>query len=538
MRKWMAGIVICTAFLAFSASRGIGAEPRSGGTLNFMAPYGGDVMTLDSQRTNRVQDYLIAMNIHRALFKWDAGKNRPVLDLAKSMEAADDGVTYTFKFHDNIKFHNGRPFTVDDVIWSYERIMRPDGEISPGMRWIGNIKGAEAYGKGEADSIEGLKKIDDLTLQITLKDPVDIAYALYDSSLPILPKEEVEKMGKEFGNHPVGLGPFKFDSWTKGSEVVLVKNPDYFEKGRPYLDKVVYRIMPEGAARDLAFRAKDLDATIVGSTQYPGYKNDSEISENMIEVAEMFTRLMGFHPDYEPFSNKKVRQAINYAINDKLIIEKLLKEKAFNAVGFLPTTSPAFDETAEPYGYDPEKAKQLMKEAGYEGGFEFEAIGTTNEAWGTPVLEALIPFLKEINVTIKPVQVEGALLGERVDEKNDFQAFIWSYESGPDPLAALKRWHSDTPANAGNSVVYSNPEFDQLLEQAAQARDEAKKMELLKKADRIFQDDAPIWFFNYNKAIMAHQPWVHGLQPVAVEMMYQDMTNVWVDETSPRAGEK
>ncbi|MFW6374554.1 MAG: ABC transporter substrate-binding protein, partial [Thermodesulfobacteriota bacterium] len=214
---------------------------------------------------------------------------------------------------------------------------------------------------------------------------------------------------------------------------------------------------------------------------------------------------------------------------------KLLKEKAFNAVGFLPTTSPAFDETAEPYGYDPEKAKQLMKEAGYEDGFEFEAIGTTNEAWGTPVLEALIPFLQKINVTIKPVQVEGALLGERVDEKNDFQAFIWSYESGPDPLAALKRWHSDTPANAGNSVVYSNPEYDKLLDQAAQTRDEAEKMKLLKKADRIFQDDAPIWFFNYNKAIMAHQPWVHGLQPVAVEMMYQDMTNVWVDETSPRA---
>jgi peptide/nickel transport system substrate-binding protein len=455
------------------------------------------------------------------------------------MTGSDDGLVYTFKFRDNIKFHHGRPFTVDDVIFSYERIMRPEGEISPGERWINNIKGAAEYGKKEADSIVGLKKIDDLTLEITLTNPIGISYGLFDNSIAILPKDEVLKAGKDFGNNPIGCGPFKFSKWVKGSEIVLEKFDDFYLEGKPYLDKVVYRIMPEGAARDLAFRAKDLDVTLVGSTQYPVYQADPVISKNMVEVAEMFTRHIGFHPkNFEPFANKKVRQAINHAIDADLIIKKLLKNKAFPCVSFLPTTSPSFDHTAKGYDYNVEKAKQLMKEAGYENGFEFECLGTTNEAWGTPVLEALIPFLKEINVIIKPVQVEGALLGQRVDEKNDIQAYIWSYESGPDPYNALMRWHSKTPATAGNTVLYNNPEFDKLLDEAATVRDETQKLELLKKADRVFFEDAPIWFFNYNKAIMAHHPWVHGIQAVAIEMMYQDMTSVWVDENSPRANDK
>ena len=535
MRKYFVLLLAITLLIGFGAGNALAV--RHGGTFNFCAPYGGDLMTLDPHRTNRVQDWIVAMSMHRGLYKWDAAKNMPVLDMAESISSSADGLVHTFKFRPNIKFHNGRAFNVDDVIYSYERIMNPK-VISAGARYIRNVKGAEAFEKGEAKSISGLKKIDDLTLEVTMAAPVEVAYALYDQSLAILPKEEIEKMGDDFGNHPVGCGPFKFVEWVKGSEITLEKFDGYYEEGKPYLDKVVYKIMPEGAARDLAFRAKDLDATLVGSTQYPVYKNDPEIGGNLIEVAEMFTRLMGMHPSFEPFSHKEVRQAINYAINSELIIDKLLKGKAFPTKGYLPTTSPAYDPNAKGYEYNPEKAKELMKKAGYEKGFTFECIGTSNEAWGTAVLEALIPFLKVINVTIKPVQVEEAVMADRVDQKNDFQAFIWSYESGPSPLNALQRWAGNNPPTAGNSVVYNNPEFDKLLKQAADERDEAKQMEILKKADAVFTEDAPIWFFNYNKAVMAPQPWVHGMQAVAVEMMYQDLSNVWIEESSPRANAK
>jgi peptide/nickel transport system substrate-binding protein len=177
-----------------------------------------------------------------------------------------------------------------------------------------------------------------------------------------------------------------------------------------------------------------------------------------------------------------------------------------------------------------------MKAAGYEKGFSFECIGTSNESWGVVVVEAIMPFLKRINVTVKPQQLEGAALADRV-RRMDFQAFIWSLSSGAsgDPLQALNRWHSKNPPTAGNFVGYHNPEFDRLLETAGRERDLNTKLQYLRQADALFREDAPVWFFNYNKAVLAHQPWVHGIKPVAVEIMYQDMAGVWVDESSPRA---
>ena len=125
-------------------------------------------------------------------------------------------------------------------------------------------------------------------------------------------------------------------------------------------------------------------------------------------------------------------------------------------------------------------------------------------------------------------------MAQRIRDGN-FQMFIWSLDSGPDPLEALLRWHSDTPRETSNYVAYKSPEFDKLLDAASKERNETKKIELLKKADAVFTEDAPIWFFNYNKAVMAFHPWVHNLSKVAPEMMFQDLTSVWVDETSPRA---
>ena len=533
MRK----ILMLTMVLLMGLTASAAFAVRSGGTLNTMAPYGGDLFGLDLHKSSRYQDWLVGMNIHRSLYKWDTEKNEPVPDLAESVTISDDGMVYTYKLRPNIKFHNGRQLIADDIIWSYTRIsaMKPD---SPQFRYVTAIKGTGEVNEGKAETISGLKKIDDLTFEMTLKDPVDIKFYLWLPGMAIVPKEEVERLGDAFTTNPVGCGPFKFVKWVKGSEVVMEKFDDFYLEGKPYLDKVVYKIMGEAAPRDLAFKAKELDVTIVGAVNYPEYKADPEVSKNLIEVAEMFTRLIGFNPDFKPFSDKRVRQAINYAIPADLIIEKVLKGKAFPARGYLPTTSPAFNPNIKKYEYNPEKAKQLMKEAGYENGFEVEqAIGTANKSWGTGIYEAAMPYLKKIGITLKIQQMEGAAMAERI-RKADYQMFIWSLDSGPDPLEVLSRWKSDITPAAGNYVKYNNPEFDKFIDMAAATRDKEKKLEYIQKAEEIYVEDAPIWFFNYNKAVMAHQPWVHGLAPVAPEMMFQDMANVWIDESSPRANMK
>ena len=528
----LAALILCgvTAVEAMAA--------RPGGTFHFCAPYGGDLLTLDPHRATATNDMLVIMNLHRGLYRWDPDNNRPRLDLGEKVEVSADGLVYRVHLKKNVKFHNGRGMTAEDVIWSYERVMSPKAP-SASARFVRVIKGARDYEEGKANRISGLRKIDDATLEITMASPVDPAYTLHEGGTSVLPREEVEKKGDGFGSEPVGCGPFKFVRWVKGSEIVMVKNPDFYEKGKPYLDKLVYKIMSEEASRDMAFRAKELDATVVGSVQYPVYRSDPRFSGNLVEVAELFTRLMGFNPRYEPFAKKQVRQAINYAINSRLIIRRLLKDKAYPCVGFLPSTSPAFDPQARGYEFNPVKARALMKEAGYEKGFSFECIGTGSGAVGVVVVEAIMPFLKQIQVTVKPRQLEGAALYDRI-RKMDYQAFIWSLSSGAggDPLQALHRWYSKNPPSAGNFVAYNNPEFDRLLDTASGVRDMAKRVDLLRKADAVFREDAPVWFFNYNKAVIAHQPWVHGIKPVAVEMMYQNMADVWIEESSPRAKEK
>jgi peptide/nickel transport system substrate-binding protein len=133
--------------------------------------------------------------------------------------------------------------------------------------------------------------------------------------------------------------------------------------------------------------------------------------------------------------------------------------------------------------------------------------------------------------------MEGAALAARI-RKGAFQAVFLSVGSGPDPLQALRRFDSRNQRTHGNYFLYNNPEFDKLLDTAAREREEIKRYALLMQADAMLRDDAPVWFFNYNKAVIAYQPWVRGIKPVAVEMMYQDLSNIWVEETSPRAKEK
>jgi peptide/nickel transport system substrate-binding protein len=282
----------------------------------------------------------------------------------------------------------------------------------------------------------------------------------------------------------------------------------------------------------VAFRNKEIDTSILGPAQYVAYRADPELSKGILEVAEMFTRSMRMNPSFKPFADKRVRQAINHAIDTDLIIKRLVKDKAYRAVSWLPLSSPSFDKTVKPYAYDPDKAKKLLAEAGYPDGFEFEWTTSQNESWGLPIVEAVIPYLAKVGIKVKPKLIEATVLAD-ILLKGDFQAIISSSLTGPDSLAQLKCFHSKTPRTACNTVMFNNAAFDKLIDEAGQTTDSAKLTDLLRQANNVLYDEAPVWFFNYNKAVLAYQPWIHGLQANPTEITHQYTEDVWVDDRSP-----
>jgi len=522
------GVLAAMCLLAMTVSSQA-QTPRKGGTIRYVASYGASFSSMDIHTTQRVQDQVYARAIHRTLYGWDALANKAVPELFTSATVSGDGLVHTFKLRDDAYFHHGRKMTADDIIWSFNRIM--DGSKAfPGARYVRIIKGATEVEKGQATAISGLKKIDDFTLEMTVTEKVDPGFYFTDYTTAIYPADEAAK--PEFITKPIGLGPFKFVEHVPSSRFVAERWEKFYKPGKPYADKIVINIMGDAAARDVAFRNKEIDVSVLGSAQYVAYQADPELSKGILEVAEMFTRVMGMNPNHKPFADPRVRQAINHAIDTDLIIKKLVRNKAYRATGWLPTASAAYDKAMMPYAFDPEKAKKLLAEAGYPNGFEFEWTAASNESWGIPIVEAIIPMLDKvgIKVTIKPV--ESGVLAEVV-RKGDFQAFIWSLQTGPDPQSALKCFHSSTPVSACNYYQYKNAEFDKLLDEAGTTDDQAKKIELLKKANAIVYAEAPVWFFNYNKAVLAFQPWVKGLQPNAIDIALQNYEDVWIDETSP-----
>ncbi|MBV8392052.1 MAG: ABC transporter substrate-binding protein [Alphaproteobacteria bacterium] len=530
MRKLL---LAATAMVTLGAALGIASadaqEPRKGGTVRFTAPYAASFGSLDFHTTPRAQDEIVGKALNRTLYKFNTETLKLELELAKSVDVSADGLVYTYKLRDDAYFHNGRKMTADDIIWSFTRIM--DGSKGyPGARFVRLIKGAVDVEKGTAKQISGLKKIDDFTLEMTITDITDPGFSFFDGTTAILPKEEVEK--PDFASHPVGLGPFKFVEHIPGSRVVLERFDKFYKPGKPYLDKIVVQIMAEAAARDVAFRNKEIDTSILGPAQYVAYKADPELSKGVLEVAEMFTRSMRMNPEFKPFADKRVRQAINYAIDTDLIIKRLVKDKAYRAVGWLPLSSPSFDKSVKPYNYDPEKAKKLLAEAGYPNGFEYEFTTSQNESWGLPIVEAMIPFLTKVGIKAKPKLVEATVLTD-ILIKGEYQAIISSSLTGPDSLAVLKCFYSKTPRSACNYVAFNNPAFDKLIDEAGQTVDVAKRTEILRQANNILYEEAPVWFFNYNKAVLAYQPWVHGLQANPTEITHQYAEDVWVDATSP-----
>ena len=450
---------------------------------------GVDSTSLDPITTTEGDTFKVTENIFDTLLDYGEQDTTVHPKLAKSWEVSADALTYTFKLQEGVKFHDGTDFNADAVVYNFDRWMNGDADKFPYYTMFGGYKADEGH------VIKEVKAVDANTVQFVLKRPqAPFLKNLAMSPFGIASPAALKKYGDDFRSHPVGTGPFKFVEWKQNDRITLEKNADYWQKGLPKLNKVIFRVIPENTAR--------LNALVNGEVDMMDGLNNSDsktVTDNpnlqLIERPSMNVGYLGFTLTRKPFDNKLVRQALNHAIDKKSIIKAFYDGQAIPAKNPMPPSVEGYNDAVEEYPYDLEKAKALLKEAGYPDGFEMDL-------WAMPVARLYMPeaqkvaeviqeSFSKIGVKAKIQSVDWATYLDKA-AKGEFDSYMlgWTGDNG-DPDNFLYTLLDKDSIGANNYSFYSNDQLHDILIKAQQETDQAKRNDLYKQAQEIIHEDAP-----------------------------------------------
>ena len=502
MKTYLASTVAAAALaLGLSAaSAHAQADPNAKQGGSIVITYKDDVATLDPAIGYDWQNWSMIKSLFDGLMDYKPGTTELVPDLAESYEISEDGQTFTFKLRKGVKFPNGREMTADDVKYSIDRVVNPVTQ-SPGQGFFASIKGYDEAAEGKADGVAGIVVVDPYTIKFELTRPdATFLHVMAINFSHVVPKEEVEKYGADFGKNPVGTGAFKLGEWTLGQRVVFEKNPDYWNKGVPYLDSITFEIGQEPIVALLRLQKGEIDIPGDGipPAKFQEVMNDPEQKARVVEGGQLHTGYVTMNTNIAPFDNVKVRQAVNMAINKERIVQ-LINNRAVPANQPLPPSMPGYAKDYKGYPYDPEKAKALLGEAGHADGFETDLYVMNTDpnpriAQGIQQdlaaigIKANIQALAQANVIAAGGEKEGAPM-------------IWSggmawIADFPDPSNFYGPILGCGGAVPGgwNWAWYCNTDLDKLAEQADSIVDPAKAEERNKLWSEIYvkiMEDAP-----------------------------------------------
>ena len=362
MKKLLISAVAALALLA-TAPMALAQSPKQGGAATIT--FNNDLTTLDPHVGYDWQNWSVIKSIFDGLMDYKPGTTELEPDLAESYTVSDDGLTYTFKLRDGVTFHNGRVMTSADVKYSFERAVNPATQ-SPGGGYFGMIAGYDDVAGGKATALSGIETPDDKTVVFKLTRPdATFLHLMAINFGYVVPKEEVEKAGADWGKQPVGTGAFKFTEWAPGQYIKLERNKDYFRAGVPYLDNVTFEFGQDPTVAVLRLKKGEID--IVGDgippAQFAEIMADPANKDLIAEGNQLHTGYVTMNVTQAPFDNVKVRQAVNMAINKERIV-RLINNRAAPASQALPPAMPGYNTENKGYAYDPEGAKKLLAEAG------------------------------------------------------------------------------------------------------------------------------------------------------------------------------
>ena len=339
-----------------------------GGTM--IVTFKDDISTLDPAIGYDWQNWSIIKSISDGLMDYEPATTTLVPHLAESFTVSPDGRTYTFRLRRGVRFHNGREVVAADVKYTLERVLNPKTQ-SPGAGFFGGITGAKPFSEGKAPDVSGIKVGDKYTVRISL-DKANAAF-LHTMALNfshVVPKEAVTKAGADFGHKPVGTGAFMLKEWTLGQRLVLVRNPNYFLRGRPHLDQITFQVGVEPNVAFLRLQRKEVD--ILGDGIPPAdfvkVMGDRALRALVAVGDQLQTGYVTINTQIEPLNDVRVRRALNMAI-DKTRIVRIINNRAVPANQVLPPLMPGYDKAYAGYPFDRAQARKLLAEAGYPSGF-------------------------------------------------------------------------------------------------------------------------------------------------------------------------
>ncbi len=362
---------------------------------------------------------------------------------------------------------------------------------------------------GRAPEVSGIETPDPYTIVFHLNGPDPIF--IHKLTMPFaaaVPREVAEKWGDDFSHHVVGSGAFKLFEWISGQRLVVVRNPYYFAKGLPRLDAVVELMGVNDELEWLKYEAGEIDVSTITPPEFPRVMKSPPLKALTIKTITVTTDYLGMNCQMPPFTDVRVRQAFNYAIDKKKLLA-LLNGRGVVARGVLPPGLPGYTPDVTGYAYDLEKARRLLEEAGVRKDFApvlWMRADQTMLLLGQSVQQDLA--LVGINVVLKPV-AWGPLL-EAIREPRNVDLFMLAWEADfPDPENFLEVLLSKQQWGSNNDTFFYNPEFDHLLDEAAPIADLARRFALYRKAEQIIIQQAP-WVFLYHPvSYVIRQPWVH-----------------------------
>jgi len=526
------GIMLFALSLVWVGGFAADNQSEYGGTLAFPLGYGGTIETLDPIIGSDSTVVTIADALGDGLLRYDLETLEIEPAIAESWEIGPNYKVYTFHLRHGVQFGKGYgEVTASDFEYTFERVLSFENP-SRFPHLLLSLEGAKDFYNGKVDHIEGIKILGKYTLQLTTENP-DVIFmtTIASNRLCVVPKAAVEKWGPAFGSHLVSAGPFELVEWVRGSKVE-VKAFDKYYGGRPYLDNIEFLVMPESASRDAAFRAGAVDISMLSTAVYTNYKEDPQYKDLIIEVPELWTRVLTLNLREEKWQDVRVRQAANYAIDRETLNKYFLMDKAYVATSFLPKSSPGFDPNLKPYEYNLIKARELMEAAGYskDHPFEFTIMACSDPAWGIAGGIALKPYLEAAYFKLKTVLVDSSTMWASA-AAGDFDTYLNSAGLAKvSPVDFLSEVFASTELSGReNSAGYSSSEFDEYIKAARQEPDFEKRMVLVRKADALILSDAAMVFWNYSKAAAVHQAWVHGFVASPQDMIYQPWDKIWLD---------